>query len=133
MLTGIYQQPNNTIHVSHYLLLMTTTTQVMQALLATADKNLKSNLREVNLLGDGKGLANAYLDQYASAIAMNLTSVEDLDELDSALRFQVIGNEFVHRICEAYREEIARMKEIKAEELVKSFIAEETTTTPEKS
>ena len=105
----------------------------MQALLATADKNLKSNLREVNLLGEGKGLANAYLDQYASAIAMNLTSVEDLDELDSALRFQVIGNEFVHRICEAYREEIARMKEIKAEELVKSFIAEETTTTPEKS
>ena len=105
----------------------------MQALLATADKNLKSNLEAVHLLGDGKGLANAYLDQYASAIAMNLTNVEDLDDLDSALRLQLIGNSFIHRICEAYREEIARMKEIKAEELVKSFIAEETTTTPEKS
>ena len=112
---------------------MTTTKQVMEALLATADKNLKSNLEAVNLLGDGRGLANAYLDQYASSIAMNLTTVEDLDDLDSALRFQIIGNSFVLRVCEAYKEEIERMKEVRAEELVKSFTAEDTTSTPEKS
>ena len=104
---------------------MTTTEDLMQAVLNTASVNIKNNLEDAHVdLRDVADLADDYLEQYATCITRDILSVKDKDKLMGALRMQAIGNFYMFRVLSAYINQLEVIDEVESDESLNQILTD---------
>lgn len=100
---------------------MITTQTIMEAMLATATHNIEKNKGNIpdyeNECQAAQEMSDMYLEKFATAISRDIANVDDLTELRTALRTQILGTTYIMRVCLAYLAEVDRHEEAEVDEI----------------
>ncbi|MDB4484612.1 hypothetical protein N9026_00185 [bacterium] len=99
---------------------MITTQTIMDAMLATATHNIEQNKYNIpdydNECQAAQEMSDLYLEKFATSISRDISNVNDLTELRTALRTQILGTTYIMRVCLAYLAEVDRHEDAEIDE-----------------
>lgn len=108
---------------------MITTQTIMDAMLATATHNIEKNYHNIpdydNECKAAQELSDMYLEKFATSISRDISNVDDLTELHTALRKQILGTTYIMRVCLAYLAEVERHEDAEIDEIFQVRESEE--------
>ena len=97
---------------------------IMHSVYRNAEHNIENNFDWIDDESDAKEMAKNYLSDYSSAIAENINSIKDKDQLMQAIQEGIIETAWVLQVLLHYRSELKRNQELEEETIIQELMHE---------